>query len=223
MVWTPDGLVPIEDIEAGMWVLAPDETGELRAYQVTQTFERTAASLIHVALVDLSTGTTQTLTTTPEHPFYFAGVGFIEVGALSIGAIVVGADGPLQVVSMTTEVGDTQVFNFQVEDAHSYLVGELGAWVHNADYTPGGRKLTNHAGNDSLNRHKMSPEKVDDVIDNSTLKMEQRNGATVHIKQEGKGVWSFVIEGQEGIVTAMPNVSKQTLDGFAERYGWEPQ
>jgi hypothetical protein len=38
----------------------------------------------------------------------------------------------LEVVSVEVDRLPTRVYNFEVADVHSYAVGELNAWVHNA-------------------------------------------------------------------------------------------
>ena len=37
-------------------------------------------------------------------------------------------------IKLTEEL--ISVYNFQVEDFHTYFVGDCAAWVHNADYSP---------------------------------------------------------------------------------------
>lgn len=90
--------------------------------------------------------------------------------------------------------------------------------------TPGGRPITGHAAQDSLARHGISLNEVDDTIDNYTRKTTQRDGATVYIKsQPGRGSkYSLVIVGKNGIVTAMKNLSKLELKNLGRNYGFNP-
>ena len=79
--------------------------------------------------------------TTSDHPFYVNGCGFLNAGELYVGAKMVIANGEIhQVERMSIEVAkDPQkVYNFQVEDFHTYHVGAEGVLVHNASEEYGG-------------------------------------------------------------------------------------
>ncbi len=81
---------------------------------------------------------------TKEHPFYVEHKGFTPAGELGIGTSIVTRAGPSAKLAHV-EVKDAQatVYNFEVEDFHSYFVGihDGGLWVHNkcwaAHLTPG--------------------------------------------------------------------------------------
>ncbi len=45
------------------------------------------------------------------------------------------AGSTLQILSVEIDQREETVYNFEVEDFHTYFVGEVGVWVHNADYT----------------------------------------------------------------------------------------
>ena len=65
LVQTADGYVPIEEIQAGDSVLAANpETSEQAVKTVVQTFVNETDELVH------ATVNGETITTTPEHPFY---------------------------------------------------------------------------------------------------------------------------------------------------------
>jgi filamentous hemagglutinin len=84
-------------------------------------------------ITSVRTGT-EVLNTTPGHPFYSPSRGaWIDAGRLNEGDSVVQRDGTEQLVlhRRTTEVARTTVYNFEVEDSHTYFVGEGGIWVHN--------------------------------------------------------------------------------------------
>lgn len=87
--------------------------------------------------------------------------------------------------------------------------------------TPAGRPLTGHAM-DSLRRHGMTPAQVDEVISSYSHLIAQDDGATVYIqKQVGRGrKYSIVVLGEEGVVTAMRDLSEKGLAGLARNYGW---
>lgn len=65
--------------------------------------------------------------TTYDHPFYVKEVGFVNAGELYIGDKLLNSKGQILVVDdinyETTDIPIT-VYNFQVEDFHTYHVGE---------------------------------------------------------------------------------------------------
>lgn len=74
------------------------------------------------------------ITTTVNHPFYVKGHGFVVASELFIGDKLLDTDGNILLVeSITIELTEepTKVYNFQVEDFHTYYVGENEIWVHN--------------------------------------------------------------------------------------------
>lgn len=90
--------------------------------------------------------------------------------------------------------------------------------------TPKGRKLTEHA-KESLLRHGFREpfDLIDYIIDNPTHVVIQADGSRVYIQRasEKKRSYNLVIEGEEGIVTAMRNKIPQELKNLARNYGWE--
>jgi RHS repeat-associated protein len=129
---------PIEQIRPGDHVLARDEgTGRTSARRVTGTSVRTVDTVWRLALsTDASGAPLETLTTTAGHPFYVAGRGFTLAGDLREGDRVVTRRGsPLVVRSLASErrSGGYRVYNLEVEEDHTYFVGNEGGgvWVHN--------------------------------------------------------------------------------------------
>ncbi|WP_186001983.1 polymorphic toxin-type HINT domain-containing protein [Corallococcus sp. Z5C101001] len=69
---------------------------------------------------------------TAEHPFGVEGQGWTEAQQLKSGDRVYTASGAsARVVSIGTASDLTTVFNFEVEQAHTYFIGQVAAWVHN--------------------------------------------------------------------------------------------
>jgi hypothetical protein len=133
-VWTKEGLRPIENVKAKEWVLARDEkTGALVWGRVASTSARVAESVIALTLHD-EAGVVQRLEVTPEHPFRVRDRGWVGAGSLVPGQEVHEVeDGAwLQVVRVAPVPKRALVYNFEVEDFHTYFVGDLGAWVHNS-------------------------------------------------------------------------------------------
>ncbi|MBS5935363.1 MAG: hypothetical protein KIC94_21180, partial [Clostridiales bacterium] len=70
--------------------------------------------------------------TTMNHPFYVKGQGFVAAGKLSMGDEIMNVSGgSYPVESVELEERQEVVYNFQVEDYHTYYVGESSILVHN--------------------------------------------------------------------------------------------
>ena len=76
------------------------------------------------------------IVTTVDHPFYVKDKGFIKAGELIVGDELLDVDGNVLLVeNFDVELTDepTTVYNFQVEDFHTYFVGTSQIMVHNSD------------------------------------------------------------------------------------------
>lgn len=126
-----DGLKRIEDIVAGDKIMAADpDTLEVAEKKVLETYVRQVNKLVHLTING------EEIVTTDNHPFYVQGRGFIEAGSLLVGDKLVSANGEdLFVEDYSIELTEEpiQVYNFQVEDFHTYFVGDCEVWVHNDD------------------------------------------------------------------------------------------
>ncbi len=148
--------------EAGHWRISEVEPGERFAFQgrvfdtadvdadgdlevrwsgdvlgrVTETHVR--QSDVVIDLVVAGPDGTETITGTPEHPFWVVGLGeFVPMGELEVGTVLrtVGG-GEARVASIEWREGDFAVFNFEVEGVHNYYVRApgsdgAGVLVHN--------------------------------------------------------------------------------------------
>ncbi|WP_208859275.1 polymorphic toxin-type HINT domain-containing protein, partial [Leptospira harrisiae] len=143
-VHTKDGLKNIEDIQVGDVVLSKsDETGEVSYRKVVNTFIRQTDAIYSVSFAD---GTI--LETTWNHPFRVKKQGhalekfsiettdWVQAKDLHPGDVALGADGrELVVTDITIDERVETVYNFEVDEYHTYFVGEVGVWVHNNDNT----------------------------------------------------------------------------------------
>lgn len=134
----------IEDIQPGDLVVAREEHGSrIDRKPVKEVYRRTSYHLRHVTFRSAD-GSTQTLKTTDEHPFWsVTDNAWIDAGNLKPGAKVTSPAGELQTLAKTHRTEHPEgipVFNFQVEDSHTYFVVQLSTdqplLVHNADYDP---------------------------------------------------------------------------------------
>jgi hypothetical protein len=130
-VLTPDGLVNIEDIEVGDWVISDDPTteGGVVAKQVTRTFERTDNNgIVEIILDD------ELISTTGNHEFWLDEKGWVEAKDIKEGDLLWTEDGDLVAVEgISKREGTFEVFNFEVDDFHTYFVSTDGVLVHNVN------------------------------------------------------------------------------------------
>jgi hypothetical protein len=120
----------IEQIQPGDMVMSRNPaTGETAARQVVRTFVHQ-----HPGTLVLHLASGEAIETTVEHPFWVAGAGWVPAGRLAIGTSVITRAGPtVQVVGIEHRPSKARVYNFEVEEFHTYFVGtsEGGIWVHN--------------------------------------------------------------------------------------------
>ena len=130
MVLSEDGYKAIETIEPGDKVYAADpETGEAGYKEVVRTFVSEKDEVVHVKVGG------ETITSTTEHPFYVPEKGWTAAIDLRAGDILVMSNGEYVVVEQVQhELLETpvRVYNFEVEDFHTYFVGDTSVLVHNA-------------------------------------------------------------------------------------------
>ncbi len=129
LVETQGGHVPIENIKAGDYVYAENpETGEKGLKRVVQTFENQTNELVHVKVDG------QNISTTPEHPFYSPEKGWMDAIELRTGDKLVLRSGEIVLVESVrheTLEAPITVYNFEVEEFHTYYVTSSSILVHN--------------------------------------------------------------------------------------------
>ena len=101
------------------------------------------------------------IVTTVDHPFYVNSRGFVKAGELAIGYELLDVNGNVLLVEkFNVELTEepVKVYNFEVEDFHTYHVGRLGVLVHNAgkeygkQYSPEQQKLVKEEKISKINR-----------------------------------------------------------------------
>lgn len=93
-----------------------------------QTFENQTSELVHLSYGD------EEITTTPFHPFYVPQKGWTSAVDLRAGDILVTVNGEyvvLEKVQHEILENPVTVYNFEVEDFHTYYVGKTEVLVHN--------------------------------------------------------------------------------------------
>ena len=124
------GMVAIEKIKSGDKVISTDpETFETAEKRVLETYIREDSKLIHLVING------EEIVTTETHPFYVNNRGFVNAGELIVGDELLDVNGNVLLVeNFDVELTEepVKVYNFQVEDFHTYYVGENNILVHNA-------------------------------------------------------------------------------------------
>lgn len=131
---TETGSVAIEDIAVGDTVWSYDyKTGEKSLKPVTATTVRETNRIITLEIDG------EEIVTTPEHPFYVVNNdkydGYVAAKYLSAGDCILTASGEyLPITSIKQETLDEPitVYNFTVDDNHSYYASQIEILAHNA-------------------------------------------------------------------------------------------
>jgi RHS repeat-associated protein len=127
LVATPDGSVPISEIEIGDIVLAWDETtGAVVERTVTAVLPHPDDEIARLTIDGL------TVTTTPDHPFFTIERGWVEAGRLWQGAHVKTTTGVGVVAVVETAPYAAILWDLTVDDVHTFFVGETGGWFTTA-------------------------------------------------------------------------------------------
>ena len=100
---------------------------------VLETYIRKVDKLVYLTIAGAL------IITTVDHPFYVKNQDFIAAAELQVGYETVNSNGDVLLVEdiRIENTETTTVYNFQVEDFHTYHVSELGVLVHNANYQAG--------------------------------------------------------------------------------------
>ena len=110
-----------------------EETGEQAYKKVVRLFRNTTEEWYHI------TANGEEFVCTGGHPFFVESKGFVSAKDLSVGDILRLSNGALVAISVI-EVEELEqpetTYNFEVEDFHTYFVGESEVLVHNKCFNP---------------------------------------------------------------------------------------
>jgi hypothetical protein len=129
LVTTQDGQKSIENIQPGDMVYSENpETGQKEYKQVGQIFVHEVNTIVQVSIGGIK------LDTTEGHKFWVVDRGWVEAKDLKVGDKVLEASG--KIVTITDVKVEklkqmVKVYNFEVEDFHTYFVSNIGILVHN--------------------------------------------------------------------------------------------
>ena len=178
-VKTAEGDRNIEEVEEGDYVLAENpETGEQECKKVVRTFIREKYELVHVTVGK------EEIETTVEHPFYVEGIGFVPASELMEGDTIRTSDGgnlPILKIEIELLKESVLVYNFEVEDFHTYYVSELGVLVHNTC-----AKATVGEGGSGLRSYQSAGRMSDDLLLNPKTNTKNTNNLTEWRRQISK-------------------------------------
>jgi hypothetical protein len=120
-----DTLRAISQIQIGDYVLAWDEeSNTISFYPVTDTIHHTDAVIVHLTTSCPKGIDGEELETTPEHPFYVEGKGWVETEDLQVGDDICNADGSTgEVEAITIEQTTQEMYNLSVDEAHTFYMG----------------------------------------------------------------------------------------------------
>ncbi|WP_374339574.1 polymorphic toxin-type HINT domain-containing protein, partial [Leeia sp.] len=135
VIHTDQGPKAVETFQTGEMVWSRSEvTAEYGWRPVINTKATPDQPIYEVVVRHIDTDQHETLHTTSEHPFWVLGTGWRKAALLEAGMPLINHAGEvMEVVSQHLTDRVEMVYNIEVEDFHTYHVGELGVWVHNAD------------------------------------------------------------------------------------------
>ncbi|MGC3967436.1 MAG: polymorphic toxin-type HINT domain-containing protein [Pirellulales bacterium] len=118
-----DGYRKVEDLRVGDRLAVRDEfdsNGPIEYKAIEEVFERRGL------ILEVTVGG-QTIGTTAEHPFYVHEKGWTPAGQLQVGDLLATAEGRWLPVERLYNTGNLEtVYNFRVQDHHTYFVGDAG-------------------------------------------------------------------------------------------------
>lgn len=132
-VWTDGGELPIEELAGGLVLSRSSIDGQTAEKPVTLTLQRLVSEVVELELRS-GDGRVESLLTTPNHPLWVVGKGWVPAGELASGdriSTVDSLDALVVSARASTREEPLRVYNFEVADFHSYFVGGMGVWAHN--------------------------------------------------------------------------------------------
>ena len=121
LIATPIGFVPIEKIEVGDKVYGGTKEYPGGIFRVRQLFQRQVSEVLDVVVDGV------TITCTPEHPFWVEGNEWVIAEKLEPGFWLLTKDGMnLPIDSVTRRQCETTVYNFEMDEYHTWLMDTSG-------------------------------------------------------------------------------------------------
>ena len=185
LIATSDGDKPIESICIDDYVLSKNEfTGEVAYKKVTNLFVRSVGQLVHIQASDVD------IQTTTEHPFWVHNRGWVPANELSVGDLLELCDNTgiaIDKIELKTSENLIPVYNFEVEDWHTYFITNMHILVHNkCDLTKISDSYLKRKG---FNAHSLKAEFVGKAnVSKYDLFYDKSSGAIFILKKGAKDV-----------------------------------
>jgi len=142
------GYVLIEDIQVGDEVWSWNESeNKAEIKEVVETYVNETYELTHISVDG------EEIVSTPAHPYYSPGKGWVKAGDLRAGDVLVTVNGEYKIVEWVQhEILESPVlvYNFQVDGNHTYYVAFESISVHNSCDTERGLRRQREA---NMNNH----------------------------------------------------------------------
>lgn len=127
IIKTKNGDKLIENIQVGDLVLAKNVDTNIQTYKPVEQLFEFDAELIYTLEV-----AGKKIRTTSNHPFWVKGKGWVAADELMVGDLLESEEMEFHVIEQITfDYDPTKVYNFTVEDYHTYYISELGYLTHN--------------------------------------------------------------------------------------------
>ncbi len=135
LIETDQGLKEIEQFVGGELIWTRNDITLEYGYRPVIATKVTADQAIFEVVIRGGDGQQETLNTTAEHPFWVKELGWLKASLLQSGMTLLDRNNKeLTIVSQILIPNRLEtVYNIEVDELHTYHVGELGVWVHNAD------------------------------------------------------------------------------------------
>jgi hypothetical protein len=197
-VHTQNGLKPIESISIGDLVLSKNGiTGKPTYKTVTQTFINDDKAVLDIEFKS-DGGISETFGITQEHPVWVVSKGWVEAGNLKVGDKVDRLDGQqATAVDIKQRPQTERTYNIEVEEYHTYFVGDAGLWVHNMC-------VGVEAPKSERVRHFTNSKGAQGIKDSNTIKASDQNSVFA-VKAKGKPGSPRDVEQQLGIARGKGN------------------
>ena len=218
LIETSEGLKPIETFVGGELIWSRNDTTLEYVYRPVIATKVTENQSIFEVIVKDKQGKTEKLETTSEHPFWIKDVGWLKASLLDSGMTLLDRNNEeLEVVSQYLVPNRLEtVYNIEVDDFHTYHVGKLGTWVHNANCCNINVSGTIHGGERFAERG-FTKTRIEEMVNDYTEKGYQPGGATVYIKKKNDGSYDVIVINKDNeLITAVGgNESRQKLPNRA--------
>ncbi len=149
---TKDGSKNISDIKVGDEVYSENpETGETGYQKVKEVFVTKTNTILTIKTQN------ETIETTKPHPFYVIGKGFVVAKDLQVGDHLKMANGEeafIESLTLKHYKDPVTVYNFEVENWHTYHVSASEVLVHNVAAGPCGNAGGAVESVDSISKYK---------------------------------------------------------------------